>query len=96
MKCHNKTSTDKINVQFTSIPVNKIHGYLKGYRIEYRLHVTGTGSKLNNPILFVMVNPYKKSVTLKQLMPNSVYTVQVMAVNEHGAGVKSQVIYGGK
>ncbi len=34
--------------------------------------------------------------TLKSMLSNAVYAIRVMAVNQHGDGVKSPFIYAGK
>lgn len=77
--------------------MNFIHGILKGYRIEYRIVKVGYGSKTNKKygVQWVMVSPFHIKTTIKHLSPNAVYEIRVMAVNEHGIGIKSQVIYGG-
>ena len=72
-----------------------IHGILKGYRIEYRAIKIGFEWKSNSPIQHVMVNPFYIKTTIKNLLPNTVYEIQVMAVNEHGIGAKSHIFYGG-
>ena len=72
-----------------------IHGILKGYRIEYRLMSVGSQSKSSSPVQVFTVSPFRKKATLGNLEPNSVYEIHVMAVNEHGAGVKSPAFYGG-
>ena len=43
----------------------------------------------------MVVNPFYIRATIANLLPNTVYEIQVMAVNEHGIGVKSQAFYGG-
>eukprot|EP00795_Rhopilema_esculentum_P007218 gene7217-12900_t len=92
--CQNRTSTSSIIVSYEPIPIAFIHGILKGYRIEYRLMSVGSQSKSNSHIQAVTVSPFRKQATLEKLEPNSVYEIRVMAVNEHGAGVKSPVFYG--
>ncbi|XP_065060769.1 uncharacterized protein LOC135688019 isoform X3 [Rhopilema esculentum] len=92
--CQNRTSTSSIIVSYEPIPIAFIHGILKGYRIEYRLMSVGSQSKSNSNIQAVTVSPFRKQATLEKLEPNSVYEIRVMAVNEHGAGVKSPVFYG--
>ncbi|XP_065061366.1 uncharacterized protein LOC135688444 isoform X2 [Rhopilema esculentum] len=92
--CQNKTSTSSIIVSYEPIPIAFIHGILKGYRIEYRLMSVGSQSKSNSRIQAVTVSPFRKQATLEKLEPNCVYEIRVMAVNEHGAGIKSPAFYG--
>ena len=93
--CHNRTSTSSIIVSYEPIPIAFIHGILKGYRIEYRLMSVESQSKSNSHVEALTVSPFRNQATLGNLEPNSVYEIRVMAVNEHGAGVKSPVFYGG-
>ena len=93
--CWNKTSPNKITVAYDSVPMDLIHGILKGYRIEYRVIKIGYEWKSNYPLQYVMVNPFYIKTTIKNLLPNTVYEIQVMAVNEYGIGAKSHIFYGG-
>ena len=94
--CLNNTSPNSITVTYDPVPLDFIHGILKGYRIEYRAIKVGYNWESSKySVQFVMVNPFYIKTTIKNLMPNTVYEIQVMAVNEHGIGVKSQVFYGG-
>ena len=93
--CWNKASPNSITVAYDPVPLAFIHGILKGYRIEYRVTKIGYEWKSNYGVQSMMVNPFHIRATIKNLSPNTVYEIQVMAVNEHGIGVKSQVLYGG-
>lgn len=78
------------------MPLKFIHGSLKGYRVEYRIIKVGYEWKQNYPINVLMVNPFYIRTTINNLMPNAVYEIKIMAENEHGIGVESNTIYGGK
>ena len=93
--CWNKTSPNKITIAYDPVPMDFIHGILKGYRIEYRAIKIGFEWKSNYPLQHVMVSPFYIKTTIRNLSPNTVYEIQVMAVNEHGIGAKSQIFYGG-
>ena len=93
--CTNKTSVNSINISFNAVPLKYIHGYLKGYRIQYRLLRIGLSKTTQSSTKSILISPFKNKWTLSSLSSNSVYAIQVMAVNEHGDGVKSPITYAG-
>ncbi len=58
----NKTSVDSIDVTFGTIPLKYIHGYLKGYKIEYRVHRIGLAYDQDAVTQSVMVGPFVHEV----------------------------------
>ena len=72
-----------------------IHGDFKGYKILYTC--ISTDGKAISPVSKkeVKTHPYQRKLVLRNLVPNSVYMFQVLAMNEHGDGERSKPIYGG-
>ena len=92
----NKASHDRLEVSWNSVPLEFVHGDLKGYKVFYTL--ASTGGKIISPVKKreVKTHPYERKAVLKNLVPNSVYKLQILAINEHGEGIKSKAISGGK
>ena len=90
-----KESHDQLELSWDLVSLEFVHGDLKGYKILYTYVSTG-GRTIGIPVRKeAKTHPYQRKLVLKNLVSNSVYTLEILAVNEYGDGIKSSAVIGG-
>eukprot|EP00794_Sanderia_malayensis_P015286 gene15286-16863_t len=94
VRVHSKIDYKSIDVTWTPISMDYVHGDLKGYKVVYKLVKAAETDVIASSVVTRLVHPSLARVTLPNLQPNAKYAIRVLAVNEHGDGVSSSKFYG--
>ena len=85
---------DRLFVQWDPIPPNHINGDLGGYKVLYSL--LSDTAVVSQKSFKISTHPSVNSATLTDLLSGSVYSIEVLAYNEVGDGIKSKSLRGGE
>ena len=85
-----------IQVSWNQIPSRFIHGDLIGYKVLYTAVKIGSKDIPAKSTQVITTHPKVTNVTLLKLPPNTVYRIEVLAINENGDGKKSEGFLQGK